>query len=44
MTDENIDPTGGRGGNGHIAQKLAEEHEKLKQESGDEGEPLKSAV
>ncbi|TIA48337.1 hypothetical protein D6C79_04150 [Aureobasidium pullulans] len=43
-TDENVDPTGGRGGNGHIAQKLAEEHEKLKQESGNEGEPLKSAV
>jgi hypothetical protein len=42
--EENIDPTGGRFGNGQIAQDLGKEHEKLKQQKGDDGEPLKSAV
>lgn len=42
--EESIDPTGGRFGNGQIAQDLSKEHEKLKQQEGNEGEPLKSAV
>jgi hypothetical protein len=42
--EESIDPTGGRFGNGQIAQDLEKEHEKLKQQKGDDGEPLKSAV
>ncbi|KAH0171199.1 hypothetical protein KCU67_g2293, partial [Aureobasidium melanogenum] len=41
---ESVDPTGGRFGNGQIAQDLSKEHEKLKQQEGNEGEPLKSAV
>ncbi|KAI5243059.1 hypothetical protein E4T42_07516 [Aureobasidium subglaciale] len=41
---EDIDPTGGRFGNGQIAQDLEKEHEKLKQQGDDDGEPLKSAV
>jgi hypothetical protein len=41
---ESIDPTGGRFGNGQIAQDLGKEHEKLKEQKGDDGEPLKSAV
>ncbi|KAI4723072.1 hypothetical protein E4T48_00738 [Aureobasidium sp. EXF-10727] len=42
--EETIDPTGGRFGNGQIAQNLSKEHEKLKQQEGNDGEPLKSAV
>ncbi|KAH0122396.1 hypothetical protein KCU66_g8844, partial [Aureobasidium melanogenum] len=42
--EESIDPTGGRFGNGQIAQDLSKEHEKLKQQECNEGEPLKSAV
>lgn len=41
--EENIDPTGGRFGNGQIAQDLGKEHEKLKQQEDNDGEPLKSA-
>jgi hypothetical protein len=32
--EESIDPTGGRLGNGQIAQDLGKEHEKLKQQKG----------
>ncbi|KAG9951067.1 hypothetical protein KCU85_g3067, partial [Aureobasidium melanogenum] len=42
--EESVDATGGRFGNGQIAQDLSKEHEKLKQQEGNEGEPLKSAV
>jgi hypothetical protein len=36
--DDNIDPTGGRAGNGHIAQALEMEHEKLRLEKEGTGE------